>query len=107
MTNNLFKRFTRAAGLVTLLFVVFSTCPAQNSPTILKVEPPNWWPGHSINPVRVLIRGRNLAGARVVAVGEGLKTGLTRVNAAGTYVFADVVIDPQAKPGRRALRVTT
>ena len=71
------------------------------------MEPPNWWAGHSINPVRVLIRGRNLTGARVEAVGEGLKTGLTRINAAGTYVFVDVVIDPQARPGARALRVMT
>ncbi|HKQ52249.1 MAG TPA: alpha-amylase family glycosyl hydrolase [Pyrinomonadaceae bacterium] len=80
---------------------------AQNSPAVLKVEPPNWWTGHSVNPVRVLIRGRNLTGARVAAVGEGLTTGLTRVNAAGTYVFVDVVIDPQARPGRRTLRITT
>ncbi len=107
MTKNLLKTFTRGAGLVGLLFIVVSTCHAQNSPAILKVEPPNWWAGHSINPVRVLIRGRNLTGARVAAVGDGLKTGLTRVNAAGTYVFVDVVIDPQARPGRRALRVTT
>lgn len=97
----------RAAGLVAFLFVVASTCPAQTAPTVLKVEPPNWWAGHSINPVRVLIRGRNLTGARVAAVGEGLQTGLTRVNAAGTYLFVDVVIDPAARPGRRALRLTT
>ncbi len=107
MRKSLFKTFTRGAGLVTLLFIFVSTCSAQNSPTVLKVEPPNWWAGHSINPVRVLIRGRNLTGARVAAVGDGLTTGLTRVNAAGTYVFVDVVIDPQARPGRRALRLTT
>lgn len=88
------------------LFVVL-TCAAQNAPAVLKVEPPNWWAGHTINPVRVLIRGRNLTGARVEAVGAGLKTGLTRINAAGTYLFVDVLIDPQAKPGRRALRITT
>jgi neopullulanase len=35
------------------------------APTVEKVEPPNWWSGHSINPVRVLVRGRNLAGARM------------------------------------------
>jgi len=97
----------RAAGLVILLFVAVSTCPAQNTPTILKVEPPNWWAGHSINPVRVLIRGRDLAGARVQAIGEGLRTGLTRVNAAGTYLFVDIVIDPEAKPGWRPLHITT
>ncbi|HWT01079.1 MAG TPA: alpha-amylase family glycosyl hydrolase [Pyrinomonadaceae bacterium] len=107
MKTILNKAATRFALLTALLLCVVSTCPAQNSPAVLKVEPPNWWAGHSINPVRVLIRGRNLTGARVAAVGEGLRTGLVRVNAAGTYVFVDVVIDPQAKPGRRALRLTT
>ncbi|HKQ99603.1 MAG TPA: alpha-amylase family glycosyl hydrolase [Pyrinomonadaceae bacterium] len=84
-----------------------SVCAAQGAPQALKVEPPNWWPGHSINPVRVLIRGRNLSGARVEAVGAGLTAGLTRVNAAGTYLFVDIVIDSQAKPGRRSLRIVT
>ncbi|HEY0379517.1 MAG TPA: alpha-amylase family glycosyl hydrolase [Pyrinomonadaceae bacterium] len=107
MKTILHKPATRACLLIAFLLCAVSTCLAQNSPTVLKVEPPNWWVGHSINPVRVLIRGRNLAGARVAAVGDGLTTGLTRVNAAGTYVFVDVVIDPRAKPGRRALRLTT
>ncbi len=107
MTNILHKLTVRVSFLTALFLLVVSTCAAQNSPTVLKVEPPNWWAGHSINPVRVLIRGRNLTGARVAAVGDGLTTGLTRINAAGTYVFVDVVIDPQAKPGRRALRITT
>jgi glycosidase len=97
----------RSAALVMLIFVAASVCAAQSAPTVLKVEPPNWWAGHSINPVRVLIRGRNLTGARVEAVGAGLQTGLTRINAAGTYLFVDVVIDPQAKPGARSLRITT
>src|SRR3712207_7854741 len=40
----------------------------RSPPQVLKVEPPNWWAGHSINPVRLLIRGTNLNGARVEAV---------------------------------------
>jgi hypothetical protein len=28
---------------------------AAQAPAVEKVEPPNWWPGHSINPVRLLI----------------------------------------------------
>ncbi|MDT4895309.1 MAG: neopullulanase [Acidobacteriota bacterium] len=107
MSKNLYKKFGRGAAFILLLFFTTSVCPAQNAPAVLKVEPPNWWIGHSINPVRVLIRGNNLNGARVEAVGAGLKTGLTRVNAAGTYMFVDVLIDPQAKPGGRALRITT
>jgi glycosidase len=106
--NNIFlKMFTRSASLVALLFAFACMCAAESVPAVLKVEPPNWWIGHSINPVRVLIRGTNFSGARVEAIGVGLKTGPARINAAGTYMFIDVLIDPQAKPGRRALRITT
>jgi glycosidase len=107
MDKRLLKTFMRSVALIALLLTIVPLCAAQSAPAVLKVEPPNWWAGHSINPVRVLIRGRNLTGARVEAVGADLQTGLTRINAAGTYLFVDVVIDPQAKPGRRALRITT
>ena len=40
-----------------------ATAGAQ-TPVIEKVDPPDWWASHSINPVRLLIRGRNLAGAQ-------------------------------------------
>jgi neopullulanase len=107
MDKNLLKKITRAASLFGLLLVLQSLCAAQTAPSVLKVEPPNWWAGHTINPVRVLIRGRNLAGARVEPIGAGIKTGLTRINAAGTYLFVDVVIDRGARPGGRRLRLTT
>ena len=104
---NKFKKLTRLASLIALLIASASVSFAQTAPAVLKVDPPNWWIGHSINPVRVLIRGRGFHGARVEAVGSGLKTGLVRVSAAGTYIFVDVVVDPQAKAGRRSLRITT
>jgi glycosidase len=79
---------------------------AAPRPEVVKVEPPSWWPGHSIDPVRLLVRGRNLQGARVESpVGSGLELGLVSVNARGSYLFADVKVDPGAAPGRRALRV--
>jgi neopullulanase len=105
MHKNLLKAFAHTA--LTVLLAAAAVSAAQGGPEVSKVEPPNWWPGHSINPVRVLLRGRNLSGARVEAVGAGIRTGLVRINAAGTYLFVDVLIDPQAKPGRRTLRVTT
>src|SRR5215213_10132950 len=107
MSKSNLKTFVRSAAILTCLFAAVPLCLAQNAPAVLKVEPPNWWAGHSINPVRVMIRGRNLTGARVEAVGEGLKTGLTRINEAGTYLFVDVLIDPQAKTGRRTFRIMT
>src|SRR5215218_10795928 len=95
--------------LLSLLFVVAaaSVCAAQRLPSVTKVEPPDWWAGHSVNPVRVMLRGQNLGGARVEAVGRGIRTGLVRVNEAGTYAFVDVFIDRNARAGNRQLRVTT
>jgi len=97
-----------------LRLVLLSACLATASviaraqpPEVLKVEPPSWWANHSINPVRVMIRGRNLSGAQVEAVGLGIKTGLVRVNQMGTYVFVDVFIDTDAKPGVRTLKIKT
>ncbi|HKP71288.1 MAG TPA: alpha-amylase family glycosyl hydrolase [Pyrinomonadaceae bacterium] len=99
--------FTRLAILLALSLSAASVVIAQGAPEVSKVEPPSWWTGSTLNPVRVMLRGRNLTGARVEAVGAGLRAGLTRVNAQGTYLFVDVSIDAQAAPGLRRLRVTT
>jgi glycosidase len=93
--------------VISIIVVASATASAQNAPDVLKVEPPNWWAGHSVNPVRVLIRGRNLTGARVEARGDGIKTGSTSVNKAGTYLFVDLAIDRRALPGPRPLTVST
>jgi neopullulanase len=88
-----------------ILLAVSGLFAAQ--PEVLKVEPPNWWPGHTINPVRLLIRGRNLSGARIENAGVGLHASNFKVSENGTYLFADLSIDPAAAPGKRELRVVT
>jgi glycosidase len=74
-------------------------------PSVDKIEPPSWWPGHSVNPVRLLLRGSGLAGARVRAAGPGLTLGAPQVSAAGTYLFVDASIAADAAPGPRRLEV--
>src|ERR1700694_518751 len=78
--------------LLTLLFfasVLFAGASvAAQTPEILKVEPPSWWIGSSLNPVRVLIQGRNLRGALVQAVGSGFRiVGAPKINQNGSYMF--------------------
>ncbi|MEJ7618519.1 MAG: alpha-amylase family glycosyl hydrolase [Pyrinomonadaceae bacterium] len=90
-----------------LTFATSATAAAQDSPQVTKVEPPSWWVGSTMNPVRLLMRGRNLSGARVEPTGAGLTIGETRVSANGTYLFVDVSVAPQTAPGRRNLRVIT
>ncbi|MGH9842657.1 MAG: alpha-amylase family glycosyl hydrolase [Blastocatellia bacterium] len=79
----------------------------RQAPEALKVEPPNWWAGHSINPVRVMIRGRNLQGARVERTRRGIRIGNVKVNETGTYLFADVEIERRTPPGPYPIKITT
>ncbi|HKP36214.1 MAG TPA: alpha-amylase family glycosyl hydrolase [Pyrinomonadaceae bacterium] len=96
----------KVLACAVLLLGSVSYASAQ-SPEVQKIEPPGWWVGHSINPVRLLVRGKRLSGATVEAVGAGIKTGLVRINESGTYLFVDVFIDGSAKPGMRQLRFKT
>lgn len=80
---------------------------AQTAPTVEKVEPPNWWAGHTINPVRLLVRGANLAGARVASANKDLQVANVRVNARGDYLFFDVAIARDARAGRYEFEVAT
>src|SRR2546423_13058394 len=98
----------RVALLLVALLCGAARAFAESAPEVLKVEPPSWWPRHSINPVRLMIRGRNLAGATVTAQGAGLRVASPiKVNEHGTYLFVDVSIAPNAQPGARRLRITT
>lgn len=72
----------------------------------MKVEPPSWWTGSTVNPLRVMIRGENLRDAKIES-GDGLTFGNFKTNERGTYLFANVAIDANAKPGKRNLRITT
>ncbi|MFY7924156.1 MAG: alpha-amylase family glycosyl hydrolase [Gemmatimonas sp.] len=97
---------TLRAWTATLAMAVAPACAlGAQAPTVEKVEPPNWWANHSINPVRVLIRGRHLAGARVEC--PRLTCGRVSVNAQGTYAFVDVRIAPSTKAGSYPLTLRT
>jgi neopullulanase len=90
---------------VTLCLISSLLCAAP--PTVVKVDPPNWWAGHSINPVRLLLRGANLHGVRITIEARGFRTANIRVNDAGTYAFVDLSIPRSAQPGPLQFTVTT
>jgi glycosidase len=94
---------------VPLVLACAAVAFAQNAapPQVLKVEPPNWWAAHTVNPVRLLVRGRNLQGARVRGTRPETEAFGPLVNAAGTYLFVNVSIAPTARPGDYPLTVET
>lgn len=80
---------------------------AQNpSPTVEKVEPPSWWANHTINPVRLLVRGKNFQNAKIVSVNKSLKISNLRINPNATYLFFDVTIAPDAKPAKYEFEIS-
>ena len=80
---------------------------AAQAPEILKVDPPSWWARSSVNPVRLLIQGRNFQGARVQVLGAGPRiVSAPKINDRGTYIFVDLFIPPTAQRAY-VLSVTT
>src|ERR1700761_5122735 len=75
-------------------------------PTVTKVEPPNWWADHTINPIRLLIRGSELRGASVEGAARFTASDV-RVNEAGTYLLCDLNIPAGIKPGSYPITIRT
>ncbi len=92
--------------LGTLIFLFISSIVFAQAPSVEKVEPPNWWGNHTINPVRLLVRGGNFKNAKVKSQDKNLKVSNIRVNENGTYIFFDVEISKGAKVGKYQFEVS-
>ena len=92
-------------GLPLVAALLVAAAHAQN-PTVEKVEPPNWWAGHSIGVVRVLVRGSNFQNARVTSKTGLLRVSNTRVNDRGDHLFFDVAIGRSTPVGKYVLDVS-
>jgi glycosidase len=93
--------------LILFVQLVCFADPQASAPLVTKVEPPSWWINHSINPVRLLIRGTNLFGAKVRATRPQTLVSEVRVNRNGTYLFVNVRINAAARPGDYPLVIET
>jgi glycosidase len=104
------ERFLLPATAAIVCILASAICNAaspQTPPEVTKVEPPSWWAKHTINPVRLLVRGRNLAGARVRSVSPAIRVSDVFVNKNATYLFATVSISPAARAGEYPLTLDT
>lgn len=96
--------------IVCLLLTAYGlllTVSAQDAPKVEKVEPPSWWANHTINPVRVLLRGENfhLAKTVVLSTNPAIQVLKHKASANGHYMFVDLMIAKNAKPGTYKLRI--
>ncbi|MCY7374924.1 MAG: cyclomaltodextrinase N-terminal domain-containing protein [Pyrinomonadaceae bacterium] len=102
------KNKLRYIGFLLLTaYCLLLTAQAQ-TPTVEKIEPPNWWANYAVNPVRVLVRGTNLNGANVIApINSGLKAYNFRASDNGHYLFFDVETAPETKAGKYNFKIET
>jgi neopullulanase len=90
----------------SLGLLVFAVSSLAAAPAVTKVEPPNWWANHAINPVRLLIRGSALEGASVSAP-PGFSASRVSINERGSYLFVDLTIPAGTAPGSYPLHIKT
>jgi neopullulanase len=101
---------------LALLFLITAAAPAQSatklvvppvgSPTVSKIEPPNWWIGLPPSPM-VLLTGDNLEHAEVATSYPGVKVVRNDARSDGHHIFLWLEIVPTAKAGVAPLRVAT
>ncbi|MGQ0540905.1 MAG: alpha-amylase family glycosyl hydrolase [Blastocatellia bacterium] len=91
--------------LCGLILFISTVVPAQ--PSVEKIDPPNWWTQSTINPVRVLIRGKNLTGARIETNNPGITASNFKTSSNGNYLFGDLRIAENVSVGNYTLKITT
>lgn len=94
-------------SLAFITCIAFASIAKGQAPSVSKVEPPSWWDHHSINPVRLLVRGEHLQGAAVETSSKQLVATDLRVNDQGTYLFVNLRISPSTPVGKYPIRVRT
>jgi glycosidase len=100
LASEMMKKIFRLILIIGITNFAYLAARAQ-APVIEKVEPPNWWANHTINPIRVLVRGRNFKYVDSVASKDkSLKISNVKTNGRDNYLFFDVTIPPDAKPGK-------
>lgn len=102
-----FKISCRAALRLSGLILFLSVSALAQAPVVEKVEPPSWYAGGTINPVRILVSGTRLTGGRIETNDPGLTASNFKVSQNGHYLFADITIAKNAWPGDRRLKVIT
>jgi len=95
----------RKLGLALAFIFCFAVSVFAQAPSVTKVDPPTWWARHTINPVRLLVRGTNLKDAKVRSLNPQLRVSEVSVNEKGSYLFASVEISPSLPAGKYPLLV--
>lgn len=81
-----------------ILIFVFINSFSQNL-KIDKIEPPNWWAGHTYNELQLMVYGKNLNDISVSTDNKGISIDRVKNVDNSNYVFVDITIEKNISPG--------
>jgi glycosidase len=84
---------------LNLCALFLTALAAAAAPKIEKVEPPNWWVPHTLNPVQILLTGQGLKGSTVTTASPGFKIEVRSSSDDGRYLFLYLDIAKGVHPG--------
>lgn len=87
-----------------LILISLSFQCGMAQPVIDKVEPPSWWVRHTLNPIQVMLTGRDLTGATVTAP-AGVTVRVRQASENGHYLFLYVDLSKADQPRKYTFQV--
>ncbi len=82
-----------------ILFLLFSLLSVHAISQIERIEPPNWWVGFEESELQLMIYGQNIGKSVPVLDYEGVVINKVSPGENSNYLFVDLKIMKEAKPG--------
>ncbi|MBN1387907.1 MAG: glycoside hydrolase family 13 protein [Bacteroidales bacterium] len=91
-----------------LIFTAIAIMIAKNTTyaQIEHIEPPFWWTGMKHTRLQVMVHGKNIADSRVNIDYDGLQLVSVDRTASKNYLFVNLDISPETKPGSFMIKFT-
>ncbi|MCL3779874.1 alpha-amlyase [Prolixibacteraceae bacterium JC049] len=91
--------------LVLFISLLLSSITLFAQLDIERVEPPFWWTEMKNPQLQIMIYGKNLSGSSVTTTTEGIEITQVRQVESPNYLFVDLNILPESKPGKIELLI--
>jgi glycosidase len=89
--------------LVKLLILIMATHTLLYA-QVDRIEPPCWWTGMKNPALQLMVHGKNIAACKVEINYAGIEKKSVNTSDNPNYLFIDLMISPEAKPGKFEIR---
>jgi len=90
--------------LFSIFYLLSSFFIFAQDVTLQRVEPPFWWTGFKETSLQLMIYGKNIATTSVSITGTDITLKKVNKTENPNYLFLDLFISPQARPGKFLIR---